>query len=622
MRITLKKSDRLGFIRPALDAHTLGIYSAAQLLADCGYASVIANRQVCAACERPELAINASPIREWILQNRLTAIGFSYRLDPRDGADCFARFCGQLSKLRLFHPQGGPIKAIYFAGLPETCALVARLQPAPSGIFSGDETPSEMLQIFGIDPGLAGRAVATGISYDNDRLAFGRDLIRRECYRTVKPVGRRTYPAYGTTRDTLIRRLQYSQAHNLPPLMRAHVGPYLANRLEAVQLFNDWVRQLAKSGFLDVLSIGTSQLTQSHFGRKWGNLPNGGGVPLNSPEEFSAVWHAARPMLVRAYAGTRDIPALAQMYEKTIHMAWHALSLWWFCKIDSRGPNPVRRNLEEHYATLKYIAASGKPFEPNVPHHFAFRGADDVTYIVSALIAVKTAKTLGIRDLILQIMLNTPKTTWGIADLAKARALLTLAREQEDQHLRVILQPRGGLDYFSADLDRAKAQLAAVTALMDDIEPRNPASPPIIHVVSYSEASRLADPGIVNESVQITRQALGEYRKLKRKGEIDDMTDHPEVLTRTTELIAEARAVIAAIESSIPNPYTPKGLYDIFSGGFLAASHLWECRDEFQRATAWQTRLVNGSMKIVDQRGQPINVARRMQKLLNTRPTE
>ncbi len=618
----LKRSDRLGFIRPALDAHTLGIYSSAQLLADCGYISVIANRQACAACAHPESAMHASSIREWILQQRLTAIGFSYRLDPRDGADYFARFCRQLSKLRLFHSQGGPVKAVYFAGLPDTCALVARLHPAPTGVFTGDETPSETLQIFGIDPGLAGQAMATGMSYDDDRLAFGRDLIRRESYRTVKPVGRRAYPTYGTTRDTLIRRLQYGQAHNLPPLIRAHVGPYLADRLEAVRLFNDWARQLAKSGFLDVLSIGTSQLTQSHFGRNWGNLPNGGGVPLNSPEEFSAVWHAARPMLVRAYAGTRNIPALAQMYEHTIHMAWHALSFWWFCKIDSRGPNTVRQNLAEHCATLRYIAASGKPFEPNVPHHFAFRGADDVTYIVSALIAIKTAKKLGIRTLILQVMLNTPKTAWGIADLAKARALLALARELEDRQLRVILQPRGGLDYFSSDPDRAKAQLAAVTALMDDIEPRNPSSPPIIHVVSYSEASRLADPGIVDESVQITRQALGEYRKLRRKGQIDDMTEHSEVISRTTELIAEVRSVMAAIESSIDDPYTPQGLYEVFTGGFLAAPYLWECRDEFQRATSWQTRLVHGSMKIVDKRGQPIDAARRMQMLLKLRLAE
>ena len=81
-----------------------------------------------------------------------------------------------------------------------------------------------------------------------------------------------------------------------------------------------------------------------------------------------------------------------------------------------------------------------------------------------------------------------------------------------------MLQPRGGLDYFSPDLDHAKAQLAAVTALMDDIEPHVRTSPHIIHVVSYSEAAELASPEIVNESIQITRHALESYRALRAKG--------------------------------------------------------------------------------------------------------
>ena len=111
-----------------------------------------------------------------------------------------------------------------------------------------------------------------------------------------------------------------------------------------------------------------------------------------------------------------------------------------------RGPNTVRENLKQHTATLEYIARTGKPFEPNVPHHFAFRGADDLTYVLSGLVAAKAAKAAGVQKLILQVMLNTPKYTWGINDLAKARALLHLVRELEDSDFKVYLQPRGGLD--------------------------------------------------------------------------------------------------------------------------------------------------------------------------------
>ena len=111
-----------------------------------------------------------------------------------------------------------------------------------------------------------------------------------------------------------------------------------------------------------------------------------------------------------------------------------------------------------------------------------------MTYVISAYLAAKTAKKYGIKHLILQNMLNTPKQTWGIEDLSKGRVMLKLIRELEDAGFHVHLQLRAGLDYFVPNLEKSKVQLAEITALMDDIEPNNPNSPEIIHVVSYSEA--------------------------------------------------------------------------------------------------------------------------------------
>ena len=142
------------------------------------------------------------------------------------------------------------------------------------------------------------------------------------------------------------------------------------------------------------------------------------------------------------------------------------------------------------------------------------------------------AKKLGIQTFILQNMLNTPRFTWGIQDLAKSRALLKLISELEDKSFRVLLQPRAGLDYFKPDLYQARIQLAAVTALMDDIDPKNEKSPPIIHVVSYSEASHLATPEIINESIQITQYSLQKYRDLRRQGKIADMGRNQDVAAR------------------------------------------------------------------------------------------
>ena len=542
-------------------------------------------------------------------------LGFSYRLDPRAAAAAFGQLLHRLKDERLLVPQGGPLKAVYFAGLPQACALVRHQNPEVAGVFCGDETPAETLRILGINSALLPRSLAEGVVYDEARLAFGRDLIRRGEYLGVKPDDRSAYEGFGTRNDTLVARIRHGRTQRLGPLMRAHVGPYLPDRQEAVSLFLQWARELAGSGFLDILSIGTSQLTQSNFQEDWGDKANGGGVPLNSADEFAAVWQAARPMLVRCYAGTKDIPALAGMYEQTINAAWHALSFWWFCRIDGRGPYDVRENLRQHLETLRYIASTGKPFEPNIPHHFAFRGTDDVTYIVSAVLAARTAKRLGVRHLVLQNMLNTPKYTWGIQDLAKSRAMLQLVRELEDDRFRVFLQPRGGLDYFSHDLDKAKAQLAAVSALMDDIEPQDANSPPLVHVVSFSEGSHLADPPVIDESIQITRHAISQYRTLRARGQVDDMKAHPEVAARTAELLGEARTVLQAIEATVPNPYAADGLYQIFVAGFLPVPYLWECKEEFKDAIQWQTRLIQGGVKIVDEQGAQIPAAERMRRL-------
>jgi hypothetical protein len=587
--------------------HTLGIDAAEQILIDSGVRVLSPGDDISSALSHSELAESRGILRRWLLSSGATALAYSYRLDPGEGLRLFSLFMDILLGEGLLAERGGPIRALFFAGLPETCALVLGRYPSLSGFFSGGESALETLAVFGLDRRELPAAYSGGLQYDESRLAFGRELIERGDYLSVAPVERPGSPHFGKRGDSLAARAAYGRERGLPPLMRAHLGPYLPDRREAVELFLRWCRSLGDGGLLDVLSIGSSQLTQSNFGDDWEGLLNGGGVPLNSEAEFEAVWKAARPMLLRCYAGTRDLAGLAAMYERSIDMAWHALSLWWFCKIDGRGPHGVLENLRESFEALSYIASTGKPFEPNVPHHFAFRGADDVSYVVSGFLAARAAKEAGVRRLVLQVMLNTPRQTWGIQDLAKARALVRLARGLEGPDFRVYLQPRGGLDYFSPELGKAKAQLAAVTALMDDIEPRDPSSPEIIHVVGYSEAVRLADPAVVEESVRITRYALSEYRRLKREGAMADMACDGEVEWRSRKLEADARAVVGAIERSIARPYGPEGLYAVLREGFLAVPRLRECRDEFQRAVAWRTRLVSGGVAVVDEGGRPVD---------------
>ena len=617
MRYQVKKDDCLGFVRPSADAHTLGMSSLAALLADCGIPTHIAGMEVCRELEAIERDQGLGLFRDWLRTKRITVLGFSYRLDPADGVRLFSRWYRTLREKRFLASDGGPVRAIYFAGLPEACALVEREFPGLAGLFRGDETPAESLAILGLDPALMPAGMAAGNAWDEARLRFGRALVARGEYRNIRPVDW-AYPDFGTEKDTVEARVAAGRLRGLPPLMRAHVGPYTGDTAEDLRQFRAWTRELAAGGLLDVLSIGSSQLTQSHFFADRQGLQDGGGISIGSGDEYAAIWQDARPMLVRTYAGTRDIPKLAALHESRLHIAWHALSFWWFCQLDGRGPHGLRENLEQHFQTMDYAAATHKPLEPNVPNHYAFRGADDFSYVVAGFLAAKAAKQAGIQTLILQVMLNTPKQTWGLQDVAKARALRELVHYLEDRHFRVLLQPRGGLDYFSPDLEKAKAQLAAVTALMTELDTRDPRSPAIIHVVSYSEAVRLADPPVINESIRITRQALKDYRKLKATGAVEDLQYNEDLDRRVSRLYAEARTVIDTIEALVPDPYSPAGFEAIFAAGFLPVPWLWECREQYPAALAWNTRLIDGGVQVVDETGRPVPAAARMAAIRET----
>lgn len=607
----LIKSDIIGLVRPSVDVHTLGISSFSQLVEGCGWRTEVGNEDVGEALLSLKNNFGKMILRNWLKESRITILCFSYRLDPSDGVRLFDDLIETIRALNLFDYQGGKLKKVFFAGLPDACIEVKERYRNQVDVFYGDETPNESLNKIGIPSYCWPKNLNASIQYDEDRMTIGRELIASEAHNKIYPIDRSGYPEFGKINDTLMARIAYSKKRSCMPLMRAHVGPYHSNRLTSVRAFLNWSNILASTGFLDILSIGTSQLTQSAFGEDWSGLANGGGVQINSEEEYRSVWESSRPMLVRTYAGTKNVPELARMYEKNINMAWHALSFWWFCETDGRGKNSLKYNLEEHINTLKFIAKLGKPFEPNIPHHFAFRGSDDVTFVVSAVIAARVAKRLGIKNLVLQFMLNTPKSTWGFQDLAKARTMLYFVRKLETRNFQVFFQPRAGLDFFSHNTDKAMAQLASVTALMDDIDPHNAYSPDLIHVVSYSEGAYLATPSVVDESVKITMASLSHYRQLRKRGLIDDMSVDEDVLKRTSALIHDVQVVLDSIEKSIVDPYSPSGLYKMFISGFFPVPDLWGGRHKYRHAVNWKTKMVNGSSCVVDETGALIPVKER-----------
>lgn len=605
-----------GFLKPSVDVHTLGISIVSSFLQDCGYKTVIADDIINKAIENLFDINNISILRQWILQNHITNLGFSYRLEPKDGARLFCKFYYTLSNLKLFSEQGGCVEDVFFAGLPITCNLVKIELGSHILTFSGGEEPAKTLSLLGVPNNRIPKTIECNNDYDNFRKDFAKRVIESESYKKITPQDHYGYAECGTDQDSFLRRVEYCKRRKSLPIIRAHAGPYNINPFEAIREFYSWTKTLAQSRLLDVLSIGTSQLTQSHFGENWDGLSNGGGVPINSEMEYETIYQLAKPMLVRTYAGTKNICSLAKMYERVIHISWHALSLWWFCKIDGRGENTLLENLREHFETIKYIASSGTPLEPNVPHHFAFRGCDDVSYIVSGFLACKAAKLMGCSHVILQNMLNTPKYTWGIEDLAKGRVMLRLIKRLEDSAFKVYLQTRAGLDYFLPDMEKAKVQLSAVTALMDDIDPQNSLSPDIIHVVSYSEALQLATPEIITDSIKITLETLKRYRALKHSNNAYDINGDSNLKERESELFEEAASAIEKLEKNIPLLYTPEGFYKVFVNGFFPLPYLFDSNNEYPYVTNWRTVYRNGGIVVIDQNRNKIPTSKRYEHII------
>ncbi len=605
-------SRKYALLKPLPDVHTLGLNSIKGLLEECGQWVLLGSEDINKALGSIEQPHHQQRVVQWIKDHEITHLGISYRLDPVRAAEIVGYLVYALQEANALTNNGGNLSRIFFAGLPKSSELIEKAHRGLVSSLTGSNSLTETLIHMGIEEHLIPSSLILGCAYDEQLKKIAREYIASGDHEHIKPSAKGGYTQYGTRKDTLLLRLKHHQRHSQLPLTRVHAGPYVSERKEAIELFAQWCKDLAKTGYLDVCSIGSSQLTQSNFNEDWTGLPNGGGVPIQTPEEYRMIYDVSRPLLLRTYSGTKQVDQLAKIHEETINIAWHALSFWWFNQLDGRGPNDLLTNLHQHIETLKYIAQTNKPFEPNIPHHFAFRGSDDVTYIVSAVIAAKTAKLYGISDFILQIMLNTPRTTWGIVDIAKARAILHLLSPLCDDDFRVYLQPRAGLDFFSPQLPLAKEQLAMVSMMMDDIEPDTPNSPPLVHVVSYSEAIELATPAIMDESIRITLGALSHYRKLKSRHQVSIRPFEKDIENKTRRFITEASAVLDSIEKNIGRPYTPIGLYTMFASGYMPVPYLWGNKQDYPYATAFKTKMIEGSMVVTDEFGMSVPIETRL----------
>ncbi len=385
----------------------------------------------------------------------------------------------------------------------------------------------------------------------------------------------------------LIARIQWKQPF---PLLRAHFG--LPTLSETVQ----GIKDIARADVLDVISIAPDQEAQEHFFHPKQQDPalvGAGGVPLRTREDLLAL-HAARlygnSPLLRIYAGTQDFISFAELVQETIQNAWAAIPLFWFNKMDGRGPLSLVDSIEQHIDVIKWHADRGIPVEINDPHHWGLRDAPDPIVVADSFLCAQLAKALGVRYYVAQYMFNAPPNTSIKMDLAKMLAMAELNATLEDEKFTVIRQVRTGLASMPLQLNRAKGQLAISTTYQMALRPQ------IVHVVTHSEALHAAQSQEIIESCEIVNQVI--TRSLE--GLPDPAQDHL-VKKRKQQLIEEVQLIFQAINSlaktldlSEDKPIlTQKDLLaKIVTTGLFDAPHL--VNNEYAMGRI-QTRIIDGA---------------------------
>lgn len=374
------------------------------------------------------------------------------------------------------------------------------------------------------------------------------------------------------------------------PLIRHHYGdPDLAKTIEGA-------RRIAESGALDVLSIGPDQNAQEHFFRpaEMDTRQNGaGGVPLRRPEHLVAIYAATRRgnfPLVRCYSGTRDLIRWAEMSSETIHIAWGAIPLCWYSVMDGRSGVPFPQAIQEKQAAMRFYAERGIPVEVNESHQWSLRDAHDALAVATAFLAAHNAKMQGVRHYVIQMMHNTPPSTSPAMDLAKMLAKLELIREIEGADLRTFREVRAGITSLPSDPDEAKGHMAASAIFSMALRPH------ILHVVGFSEATRVVDAAVLIESCRVARGAA----RLFLQGAPDPSLD-PVVQTRKTHLVSEARILLEGIRRlgpESPDPWADAGvLTRAIQRGLLDAPHF---RGHPHLYGQIVTACVNGGWEAID----------------------
>ncbi|MBC7226824.1 MAG: cobalamin B12-binding domain-containing protein [Thermoflexales bacterium] len=465
-------------------------------------------------------AVPVERVLEVARREKADLVGVSYRLTPETGERLLAQFAEAADDLRSAGVR------FAFGGTPPV-AERARAIGFFERVFVGGEPETEVL-----------------------------------AYLKGQPVEGRTEADFP---QTAVERIRWKAPY---PILRHHFG------LPTMEATLDGVARIAESGVLDVISLGIDQDAQENFFHPERQDPRrrgAGGVPVRTPDDYRALYQASRRgnyPLMRTYSGTDDFIRLAEMYVETINIAWCAIPIFWFNRMDGRGPWDLEGSIREHQKVMAWYGERNIPVELNEPHHWGMRDAPDVVFVVSAYLSAYNARAFGVRDYIAQLMFNSPPTLSDRMDLAKMLAILEMIAPLAGPDFRIWRQTRTGLLSYPLDPDAARAHLATTVYLQMALKPH------IVHVVGHTEAHHAATADDVIEACKLAQRAI----ENALRGQ-PDMTADPAVQERKEELIREAQVTLEALRAlagpDVPDPLTdPATLARAVTIGILDAPHL------------------------------------------------
>lgn len=524
----------------ANDPHTEGMHNASKIAAMGDVKSLILPP-----------SLDYTPFYEAIAKYKPRYVGMSYRQNENVAVQ-------EVFKVVNYFVASGLIKKgedvkIFFSGLPKSIQVLKnKVHELPLPVILIQDSPNirekiaENVDLFDI---IQNREAIIQKIYEElvpkgigllDQLAD--ETVRGDDYKNEPPL---TIPSLNAIGNYIIR-IKESPI----PVLRSHFGIPAPDIMPTVE----GIKELANARVLDELSLGSSDLSQRYFGHPemFEKMKNDGGVPYKTFQDLVTLYQASR---YGNYPGVKPYCHVVDLV-KFVHQcldagmlkgAHQAVPLFWFNELDGRGPADVRTNIKEHFAAVRELAKCGIPVEMNDPNQWSSRWAHD-TIIVTSYALISAVMTMcGVENMVLQMQFNKPKETGDYSDLAKMQAGLEMARRLSlgrPNPAPIFRETRTGIESLSADMTRAKWQLARSTFLQMCMDPH------IIHIVSYCEANYAARPADIIDSSKLIRRAVKLFRK--HKEDIMKEVNVPVVNERREYLIRESSYLVKEIATLNP----------------------------------------------------------------------